>query len=183
MLSSSDVPSVRAVLETAVEMSSSSCLQVVMFSARLLREQAVDYSNHCSMIGTAGFLSAMANLCRNHHPSVAHPVMEALRVLGSNNIGAVAISKDDRLLSALVESVPSVSSELPSDTRSIVQQTAVQTIIALVMNDDSFAIIVTQRDTFVNILMGLASFGCGKSGKLDLRNEAMKAVAQLAEHL
>ena len=63
------------------------------------------------------------------------------------------------------------------------QQTAVQTIIALVMNDDSFAIIVTQRDTFVNILMGLASFGCGKSGKLDLRNEAMKAVAQLAEHL
>jgi len=136
-----------------------------------------------SMLGTEGLLSAMNNLCRNHHPSVTRPAMEALNALARCKIGAVAISKDDFLLSALVESVPSASSELPSDTSSIVQQTTVQTIIVLVMNNDSFAAIVTQRDTFVKILMVLASFGCGKSGKIELRNEAMKAVAQLAEHL
>lgn len=183
VLSSSDVPSIRVVLESAVEMSSSSCLQVVMFSARLLREQAVDLSNHSSMLGTEGLLSAMNILCRNHHPSVTHPAIEALNALTRCKIGAVAISKDELLLSALVESVPSASRELQSDISSIVQQTTVQTIIALVMNNDSFAAIVTQRDSFVKILMVLASFGCGKSGKIELRNEAMKAVAQLAEHL
>ena len=44
-------------------------------------------------------------------------------------------------------------------------------------------LIVSKRDIFVDILMELSSFGCGKVGTKDLRAEAMETVALLANYL
>jgi len=180
VLGFSDNPSLLVALDAAVEMSSSSCLQVVMWTARLIREQSLDPLNHGLFIGTEGLLPAIVSLSHNPHPSVNRPAMETLNALASHNVGAVAIAKDEGLLSALVESV-SGSIALPSD--SIAQQIALQTLISLVTKNDSLELIVKQRDTFVDILIELSIFGCGKTGERALRAEAMEAVALLAQHL
>jgi len=175
-----DDPLLLVALDATAEMASSPCLQVKMWAARCIQEQTLDASKHRLMIGTDGFLSAVRQLCQNTHPSVCRPALEAVQVLATHEVGAVAIAEDDHLLSTLVD--------MASDSKGLnmgnaTSEIAMKALIVLVLNSDSLDKIASQRDTYVDILMELSLFGCGKDGDKSLRAEAMEAVALLAQHL
>ena len=176
-----DHPSLLVALDSVVEMSSSSCLQVQMWSARAIREQALDPSNHCLMLSADDFLTALVQLSQNCHPSICRPALESIHSLARNGVGAVAIAKAEMLLSTLVDVASSESNDKQSD--SVGRRIAMEALIALVTNADALVLIVSKRDIFVDILMELSLFGCGKVGEKALRAGAMEAVALLANYL
>ena len=170
------------IVDAAKEMASSSCLQVKMWSARIIREQTLYPSNYCLvldyrlMLSSEGLFPALHQLIRNSHPSVCRPALESVHSLVLNEVGAVAIAKDECFLSTLADIA---SNRLYVAGRQI----AIKVLIALVMDACALDLIVSKRDIFVDILMELSSFGCGKVGTKDLRAEAMETVALLANHL
>ena len=177
-----DDPSLLIAIDAVVEMASSSCLQVKMWSARTIQEQTFDPSNYRLILSAEGILPALLQLVRDPHPSVCRPALESTYSLVRNEVGAEAIAKDDCFLCTLVDLASSSdSNDKQSDCAG--RQIAIEVLIVLVMNEGSLDLIVFRRDVFVDILMELSLFGCGKVGEKELRAEAMEAVATLANYL
>ena len=177
-----DDPSLLIAIDAVVEMASSSCLQVKIWSARTIQEQTMDPSNYRLILSAEGILPVLLQLVQNPHPSACRPALEATYSLVGNEDGAVAIAKDECFLCTLVDVASSSDSsdELPDSAG---RHIAIEVLIALVMNEGSLDLIVSKRDVFVDILMELSLFGCGKVGEKELRAEAMEAVATLANYL
>ena len=129
------------------------------------------------MLSSEGLFPALHQLIRNAHPSVCRPALESVHSLVLNEVGAVAIAKDERFLSTLVDIASSNNLYVAG------RQIAIKVLIALAMDACALDLIISKRDVFVDILMELSLFGCGKVGTKDLRAEAMEAVALLANYL